>query len=77
MRLKQLVQKHRNLMSDVSFWQEKVFERVRQWADDGKSLSQIQEETGYSFRHIGFILGRKKYEAMVFDERESNGTKVS
>tara|TARA_B100000131_G_C18059937_1_gene590026 strand:- start:909 stop:1118 length:210 start_codon:yes stop_codon:yes gene_type:complete len=66
-RLKQLVKAHKESLNRTRVRQAQVHDRVRKWADDGKSLSEIQEETGYSFRHLGFILGRKKYEEMVLD----------
>lgn len=67
MRLKQLVEAHKESIDNTRVWQAQVHDRVRKWANEGKSLSQIQEETGYSFRHLGFILGRKKYEEMVLN----------
>ena len=67
MRLKQLVKEHKDSIDNTRVWQTHVHDRIREWADDGKTLSQLQEETGYSFRHLGFIVGRKKYEEMVLN----------
>ena len=67
MRLKQLVKEHKDSIDNTRVWQTQVHDRIREWADEGKTLSQLQEETGYSFRHLGFIVGRKKYEEMVLN----------
>ena len=67
MRLKQLVKEHKDSIDNTRVSQTQVHDRIREWADDGKTLSQLQEETGYSFRHLGFIVGRKKYEEMVLN----------
>ena len=68
MRLNKLIEAHKDSIDKTRKLEKDIHSRVRARASDGRTLSQIQEETGYSFRHIGFILGRKKYEQMVLEQ---------
>tara|TARA_B100000131_G_scaffold163036_1_gene157695 strand:+ start:786 stop:995 length:210 start_codon:yes stop_codon:yes gene_type:complete len=68
MKLNKLIEAHKDLRDKTRELEKEIHSRVCAQASDGRTLSQIQEETGYSFRHIGFILGRKKYEQMVLEQ---------
>tara|TARA_B100000029_G_scaffold2488_1_gene3033 strand:- start:892 stop:1131 length:240 start_codon:yes stop_codon:yes gene_type:complete len=69
MRLKQLVEERAVAIEERKAAEQKETEltlqlhtRIRKWYDDGKSLEQIQKETGMSLTLLGIILGRKRFE---------------
>ena len=65
MRLKKLVERQQEVHAEGIELSELVRRRVREWADDGKTLPQIEAETGFSKRHILGSGGRSRADDLL------------